>query len=317
MRSEHPNESGSVSAEPVPLNILELVDLLDCGLPRHEREARVVLTLSWKSFFDESSDGRQNEYYVVAGIIAERHEWKRLYRSWDKARIEGKPIAYYSGKEGSHTDRAKPGTIFYGWSDEEIETKRLQLAAAIRAHHPHCRMITGSTTLDDFKRIMKTGDQLPPAWDDPHLPCVATSLIGVANYMEERGSGGPVKQPLITFDTPSSLAHRDRIRMVYDEYMAAAQGESAYRVSKWLDGNPRFCLDDKAEPGIQMADLIAGAMRSTVGLMLKRNSASRDLVASPVLAALSGDHRGAMMRPIDIAVWKKAMFDLLKKRGVI
>jgi hypothetical protein len=290
--------------DPLPLTFRELAGILDWASPRREREARIVSL--WKACFDEATDGQQQEDFLVAGLIASKRQWDKLYKAWTKALARGKAIPYYSSKEGGK--RHEQGTIFYNWSDEEVRRKRVQLAGVIRCHAG--RQYASAMRLDRFWPIAQHAPALPRQWCDPYLPSFAMALQMVAYYMYDQAAAyaGRIKAPVIIFDDVSSTKHRNRIRAIFEEYARAPREDPVYAVGKWLRREPLFMEDQHEEPGLQMADLIADAYRDS------RRLSRRGLPESPVRTALGDNFNGMELGPDQIRAWKRGLLGLLDTR---
>lgn len=260
----------------------------------------------WRACFDEATDAHRQDVFVVAGIVAERKQWKSLHRAWRVGLAAGRPLRFYSSKDGGMRDR--PGTVFHGWTDTEVRDKRRILSQVLNCSG--ARIIANIVLMSEFRRVMDQGERLPRAWDDPYLPCFATSLQGVAQYMEEqeRLYSRQPEPPVIMFDRLSSPKMKGRVCMILDEYRTAQPGEPVYRVSRWCHENPIFVDSEADEPGIQMADFIANTLRDSCSRLLRGQE------PSAALAGLKNEFRGTFPDLFELAVWKRAVSDMLKKR---
>ncbi len=279
-------------------NLLELLEIRDCGLRARDRDARVVAL--WKVCFDESFDGEQKEACVVAGVIGDERHWKKLYDAWARALRRGKSIPHYSTKDGGR--RKDPESVFYGWTDDQVLAKRRLLAEAIADNAD--AILWSAVEIQLFNAVLCVGDKLPDPWHDAFIPAFCTSLGITALYMNDRGRKFlSIKKPLMVFDELSSPKLRKRVQLVYDAYRLAdpVRHPTVHGVGRWLRPSPDFAEDKAEEPGLQIADLISGAIRRS------RNSGEGEILT---ILDRAGS-KGVSITAEQIRQWKGNTLELL------
>lgn len=117
----------------------------------------------------------------MGGVIAEKRQWRAFHRAWAEALQKGRLLRYYSSKDAGQRDRTE--SVFFGWTDEQVQEKRLALAAAIRKHLGP--QIVCAMRLDFFLPIANADPPMPREWSDPYLAAFAMSLQSVAKHMNE------------------------------------------------------------------------------------------------------------------------------------
>jgi hypothetical protein len=61
----------------------DLLDVLTCGLPKHNREKRLFLMLA--AYVDDSGSEGSGPVFVLAGYVSDTNRWKRFSDQWQMA----------------------------------------------------------------------------------------------------------------------------------------------------------------------------------------------------------------------------------------
>jgi hypothetical protein len=265
----------------------------------------------WRFYGDEASDEQQQEDFIVGGVIAEKRQWQKIHKAWGRALNRWRPIPYDSAKEGGK--RSVPGTIFYGWSDDDVYRKRMMLAHAIGPHVE--RQLVAAMQLRYFWPIVSEGPVVPAKWKDPYLPLFAQILQLTAhcmNELEASRSQMNMRRAILIFDQLSSTKQKSRVCAIYDAYASAPEGHPLWPVTRWITA-PQFPKNKTEDPGLQVADLIVDIYRHS-----RRRAAQfpegQMLPVPEILAPFGGRTLGIALQPEHVQLWKRALLSLLDER---
>lgn len=257
----------------------------------------------WRACFDESSDRDiRGGWFVMAGVVADCKQWEAFKKAWCAELDAGKPLHYYHHSDAGK--RENPESVFYGWTKEEVQSKRIALAEVVSKETE--RQFMGGIALRDFYYVMdraRLHDGRHAEYADPYLMGFGSALMLTAKFMDERACKSQ-KKPTLVFDTLPLAPARTRAYSIYNGFLKAAYDEDGriqkgqpYAAARWLPPQPLFMDDVPSIPprpwdiGLQAADLVASAWRLELTAQLHKRP------SSPVYRALR------MNSPFSAYVW--------------
>jgi hypothetical protein len=255
------------------------------------------MVVSLKVCIDESGDPRRNDFFTVAGIVANATQWRAFYSKW-RSVLRTKPTIRYFKMTEAHQRTGQ----FLGWKRRDISEK-VRLLTSVLVENTTCTIISVVPQLQ-FRRIMLVSS-LPDEYTDPYLLGFVRCLRLIAHKMDALPAGS--RKPLIVCDHLSDRQKEARVVSIFDAIAAAEPGGNWYSIGRWL-GDLEFRHDDSEEIALQAADLVAWHYRTVPWELHWRRRPMRlsfkRIGKLPVL--------GEALRPTDVVEWRFGLQAFLK-----
>jgi hypothetical protein len=145
----------------------------------HDGFAKRRLLLMLQAYIDDSKQDALG-VYVLAGYISDATKWEEFADEWDTA-LARPPKLHHLKTSDIFRHRARD-SVFYGWTQEETDTKLLELAKTVN-RYVLASVQTGIRE-NDFKNIIG-GFGGDPALNRPYPFLFYTIMEGIVGYIDE------------------------------------------------------------------------------------------------------------------------------------
>jgi len=218
---------------------------------------------------DESSDQKQEDVFVVAGLFAYQMNWLEVERLWEE-RLDRDSIPYFHASDCEHVRgeferfRARRGSL----SEAEKQRAELVRSDLIKIITSEEMSIVGvAMVMADFKKIVTTNrSALELFSDDPYHLTYSLAFTVVANAIKEFRPAH-----VVAFVCDQNETHSAQALASYKDFCA-----------KNADLDPHLgslnYLDDRKSPALQAADLVAYEVMRKCRSWLKNDKSEREQI---------------------------------------
>src|ERR1035441_4271702 len=234
------------------------IEAMVCGYARNTRLTKSLVML--RAFFDESLSDEDGRDFVLAGYVQTASVWSVFSDDWEAVLNDSPPLKLFHMHEAFSAlngANKRPGTRFYGWSEEDVLAKISSLADVIQRHRPWSLESRMST-----KSFYKVCDSIVP-YDlrNPYLFCYFGIVGKLAEVHREMGITETVT---FVFDE-NDEASREAAH--FYPFFKKAQPIACQSL---LAGTPEFLSDEDVKP-LQAADSLAWHLRRAAEERNKNN----------------------------------------------
>lgn len=219
-------------------------------------ESRVLAVLLTTLYLDESHDPPMEDYYAVAGFLANQHQWLAAMRKWE-ALLDKYELAYFRAadcetlvhhfakfrdnpddvtKPLNAQEKARGTEIKKSFVDAIVESELIGFGAAMDLHD-----------LDSVK--YRDADSFSILQDHPYLIC-ATFAMTAAGYCTTRMNHERGADMILSF----VFDQNKEVSGKFAEFYQGVAKQNPYDCECW--GSWTFTCKEKYKP-LQTADLLA------------------------------------------------------------
>lgn len=243
------------------MSAADFVWALVSGLPRRERERRLIMVL--QGFFDDSGSDPNSFVYILAGFVASPAQWAAFTDDWEKALHQPPRIEYFNNNEAmglkGQFDKSR------GWTEQKRDDRLVVLARIIRKHI--AEKFSVAMRHEDYRRYMHG---IPVAkrmknLEHPYFMLFHEIMLCVAAFHSVI-KGIPACQ--FVFDQQGEIG--DRAAAWWPTFLASMKAAQFDFSPYFTKTKPTFGDDEELRP-LQAADLFAGqlarAMRTDIVIL--------------------------------------------------
>jgi hypothetical protein len=220
-------------------------------------DQRGYLTMLGTSFIDESADERDQTVFVASGFFGADTQWKGFRREWNKA-LRKTDIRYFKSSECMGLSGE-----FASLKERRSEAEAKVIALEIRERFDRIlrnsvglKTIAVAMDLSQFKEFNEQIDvRKNPNWEQNYMVATYEAVMGFTaehlRQLEENEHAGHHIVQFVCDQSPLKKA----IDKAYERFVKHFPALGRYMQNEVIH------LDDKNQPGLQAADLMAAITR--------------------------------------------------------